>query len=464
MVQIAKKELLFSSLLAVAIALLFYWRFLDNFFAFDDFKYLENFSHGPLAVLFGYNSLRLISNLSWWPLFSISGLDPLSYNIFSLLLHAANGVLLYLFLTRLTKDRAYGIVGSLFFLVNAVGSDAIFWKATNSSLLNVFFYLLTLISYLLYRERNAKGLHVLSISLFLLAMFSKEEAASMPFILLLLELFFFNGLADKKGVIRRTAPFAAIILLYILANWLVFEYLLHGQAEPAKFFKFRPLHTLLTGWSVFFLSPQGVLKAADPAIYLTALGIMLSFFWVRDKRLLYFGYGWVFFAFLPMSFTTLGQLEPRVICNSISRYLYITSIGSAIVLTAVVIRCRETFSGRVYYSTAALFLAFFSALNYGRVQARGAEWQMAGKPTARFLDSIKKSMPNFPPNSYVFVVNAPTGRAFVQQALRATYQNPEITWIVDPYKYIRKPGENAFLIICNWRDAAEVDLEIHPVK
>ena len=108
---------------------------------------------------------------------------------------------------------------------------------------------------------------------------------------------------DKKTILLRVIPYVTIVIVYILAGKVVFNLLLDTSVEHAKFFKIRPLHTIFAGWSVFFLSPQGNIKLNNPAIYLTAIGIILSFYWVDDKKLLYFGYGWIFLAFLPQSLT-----------------------------------------------------------------------------------------------------------------------------------------------------------------
>jgi hypothetical protein len=81
-----------------------------------------------------------------------------------------------------------------------------------------------------------------------------------------------------------------------------------------------------------------------------------------------------------------------------------------------------------------------------------------------FLDSIKKVMPDFPPNSHVVVLNGPKQWSFMQMALRAFYQRTDIYWIFTPQMYTRGPGENAFFIICKWKDDGGVDLVMSPIK
>ncbi|KAF0219259.1 MAG: hypothetical protein FD174_2345 [Geobacteraceae bacterium] len=434
---------------AAVIAFLYYGRFLDNFFTFDDFKYLENMFRGPMDVMLGYGQLRLVSNASWWPLFEISRFNPFGYNLFALFLYFFNAVLLYVFLFRLLHDKATAFIVSTIFVASGVGADAVFWKATNSSLISLFFYLLTLTIYVNYRRTN-KGRHlVLSVGLFVLAMFSKEEAASLPFIIAVIDLLFFNGREDKAGVIRRVAPYAAIILFYMLANAYIFNYLLHTQADPAKLFRFRPIYSLIGGGTAFYLAPDGFVRLDDPFVYVTALLIPVSLIFVKEKKLLIFGYAWVFFTFLPQSLTGLGQFEPRVIVNSISRYLYITSIGSSLVFGAVLTGIRERFPGKVRFAVCSLFLTAFVWINYSRVQSRGNEWRASGAPVEDFIYSLKGVMPAFPDRAHVHVVNSPTGRAFIQQAMRAFYGTPDILWVDDPRTVSLKAGDSLFVIFYN---------------
>lgn len=458
--KVGKQKLAILAIVAVAVSVIYYGRFLGNYFVYDDFKYLENMLDGPRAIVLGYGNLRVVANLAWWPLYLLSGADPFLYNLFAILIHAANAILLYLFLSRLPRLKDYALFGSALFLLNGVGCDALFWKAANSTLISLFFYLSALYLYVAYSQGGGRSRYLLSLGLALLAMFSKEDAASLPFIILLVEILFFEGGRRLKETAVRVAPYVAIVLIYFLANWIVFNLLQQTTFEHARLFKVRPLYSLLAGWTVFFLSPQGYLTMGNPAIYLTAVGIIASFFWVRDRRLLYFGYGWIFFVFLPQSFTSLGQFIPENTFRSISRYHYITSIGSSLILAAVICRLRELFSPKVCRTLTAVFFFLFIGLNYFQVQQRGMVWRGDGERLARFLGEMKRVMPAFPPDSHVFVVNAPTGRAYMQQSLRVVYGTRGITWIPDPAAYVRKPGENVFFIVCDWKDNGEVALRI----
>ena len=108
-----------------------------------------------------------------------------------------------------------------------------------------------------------------------------------------------------------------------------------------------------------------------------------------------------------------------------------------------------------------VFTLSFIWINHANVEKRGTEWRDDAAPVEAFLPRMKQAMPIFPPNSNIYVENAPTGRAYVQQSMRAYYGNPSITWIVDPSKYIKKPGDSAFLIQVEWgqHDVASISIQ-----
>jgi hypothetical protein len=452
----------FFPLFAVVVALFYYGPFLDNFFTFDDFKYMENMYRSRLDVMIGYGSLRIISNLSWWPLFALSGTNPFAYNLFALIVFTANGILLYFLLLRLFADRTISFLAAAFFITSSVGADAVLWKATNSSLISLFFYLSTLLCYTKYRQTQLRKYYFQSIALYAFAIFSKEEAASLPFIAALIDIVFFGGWLDKRGLLRRIAPFCALIIFYLAANAVVFNYLLGKRADPQTLFSLRPLYSLLGGSCAFFLAPDGFIRINSKPVYLTALFIALSFLLGGNRRLLLFGYLWIFFAFLPQSLTGLGQFEPRVMVNSISRYLYITSIGTGIVLAVVLHRLRDLVPVRVWYAIAGCVLVLFVWLHYPRVSERGEQWQSDGEVVKEFIVAMKRNMAQFPSPSYIFIEHRPTGTAFVQQALRAFYGNPQI-YLVSKSSEVPADSHAALFSVDCWQ-APQVQVQITPLR
>lgn len=451
-------------LLASAVTGLYFIPFLNNFFTYDDFALIEHVHQGPIKVLQGYNyTLRFVTNSLWIPLYALSGLDPAGYNLFSMLLWLLNAILLYIFLRRLLHEPLLAAAAGFIFAGSAIGADAVFWRAANGTLLDLTFYLLTLYLYTAFRQTGRPAYWRLSLVTFCLAVFTKEESASLPLVVILLEWLYFGGISDLKGISRRCISYWALTASSLLINYIIIYKILQVQSELANLSKFRPLHSLFSGWTVFFLDLDGKLKIGDPRIYVTALLIVAALVLVKDRRLLLLGLGWIFLTFLPQSLSNLSQFEPRFIFSSLSRHLYLPSAGAAIAYTAILAELKDRFSPKVAMVSAALFLTLFLSHNYNQLQKRGEEWRDDGEPTKLFLESIRKVVPEFPPNTHIYVNNGPTGRAYIQQSLRAFYKNSTIYWIVDPATYRRKPGETALIIDCYWPQQGDVLFSIRPL-
>lgn len=433
----------------IGIVAFYYAPFINNFFSYDDFRYIENNSHGIKQLLLGYNTFRPISNGVWSPLYLLSGFNPIGYSLFSMTLVCINGFLAYFFLLKLFQNRLFAFLSGILFVASGVGADAILWKCASNSLIAFFFYLITLNFYIIFRQSGKPIYFPVALMFFLFAMLSKEDAASLPFVILLIELVVFEPGRVSKNLIIRVSAFAAVVLVCLLLGKLLF-FILQLPPELNKFYKIRPLHSMFSGFTSFFLEPNGFLNFKQPLFYCSVIALPAAFVLSKDRRLLLFALGWIFLTFLPQSLTSLGQFEPKYLFNSMSRYLYIVSLGPAMVYAALLSGLRRRLPDIFSFSLILLFMLFFVWSNHANVEKRGFAWREDAAPVEVFLPRMKQVMPTFPPNSYIYVENAPTGRAYVQQSMRAYYQNPSITWIGDPTTFVKKPGDSAFLILVEW--------------
>lgn len=445
----------------IGIVAFYYAPFVNNFFSYDDFRYIENNCHGIRQLLLGYNTFRPISNGVWGPLYLLSGFNPVAYSLFSMTLACLNGFLVYFFLLQLFQNRMFAFLSGILFVASGVGADAILWKCASNSLVAFFFYLLTLNFYIKFRQSGKRLYFPLALVFFLCAMFSKEDAASLPLVILLMELLVLEPGRVSKRLIVRVSAFVVVVLVFLFLGKLVF-FLLQQPPELNIFYKIRILHSIFSGFTSFFLEPNGVLNFRQPLFYCSVIALPAAFVFSKDKRLLLFALGWIFLTFLPQSLTSLGQFEPKNLFNSISRYLYIVSLGPAMVYAALLSGLRKRLPNVFSISLILIFILFFVWSNHVNVQKRGVTWREDAAPVKIFLSRMKQVMGTFPPNSYIYVENAPTGRAYVQQSMRAYYQHPSITWIVDPTTFVKQPGDSAFLILVEWwgqNDVASISIQ-----
>src|SRR5205823_13288209 len=106
----------------------------------------------------------------------------------NVLLHIANTVLLFLFLWRFTGALwRSGFVASLF-AFHPLRVESVAWIAERKDVLSTLFWMLTLWAYLEYKRKPEVGRYVAVVLLFAAGLMSKPMLVTVPFVLLLLDL------------------------------------------------------------------------------------------------------------------------------------------------------------------------------------------------------------------------------------------------------------------------------------
>jgi Flp pilus assembly protein TadD len=147
----------------------------------------------------------------WHPLSWVShmvdgqlyGLNPGGHHRTSMLLHAANAVLVFLVFRRMTGAFWRCVVLAALFALHPLQVDSVAWVAERKTLLSAFFWLLTLWAYARYAEVQSPAFHTTNhgsrithypsffyvLSLFFLAcgLMCKPVLVTLPFVLLLLD-------------------------------------------------------------------------------------------------------------------------------------------------------------------------------------------------------------------------------------------------------------------------------------
>ncbi len=213
------------------LALIAYWNSLDGSFHFDDFVLFSDPDiTGPG---FGWAILRLgqtrpLTYLTFHWNYALGATDPAGYHWVNLLLHAANSVLVLLLARRHLKSLAAFLAAALFAL-HPLQTQAVDYIFARSSLLAVFFALLSF--WLFLKER-----HAWSVAAFALSLLAKEETAALPVFFLLYDLLW-------KRRRPRSGYYAAMFGLVVLVGARLF-YVLHTIAEPGVGFRVKEMPAL----------------------------------------------------------------------------------------------------------------------------------------------------------------------------------------------------------------------------
>jgi len=145
------------------------------------------------------------------------GMNPFGYHLTSLLLHAANTIAVYLLALQLlravsrhpqsmTPALRFGAASAaLLFALHPLRAEPVAWVTERRELLCSFFYLSAVLAYLrAWQARRGDGAlerrwYSVSVGLFGLAVFSKAMAITLPFVLLILDVYPLGRLGSGAG-------------------------------------------------------------------------------------------------------------------------------------------------------------------------------------------------------------------------------------------------------------------------
>jgi lipoprotein NlpI len=158
----------------------------DNLVVFEEFDKISSLAKIPAAFAGGYlydNYYRPMIMISFIIDTAIAGQSSAMYHLTNLILHLMVSLLVYLFLKRITKEDLLSLLFALWFSIHPLNVNAVSWIAGRNDLLAALFSLLSVLSFIKYREGNGrKYLYLFSVC-YILAMLSKEIGVLIPVIL-----------------------------------------------------------------------------------------------------------------------------------------------------------------------------------------------------------------------------------------------------------------------------------------
>jgi len=196
----------------------------QDFLQWDDALYIQNNSH--IHALTAKNIYWMFTNYeqgNWHPLtwlslainLKLAGYNPVAFKLVNITLHLLNTFFVYLISLNIllrvrfnlqqrnatdnfhhqianVDDRYLSIASMLTAMIFALHPqhvESVTWIAERKDVLCGFFYLLTLLSYLKFRESDQRKWLAISLVLFVFALMSKSMAVTLPFVLILLDVY-----------------------------------------------------------------------------------------------------------------------------------------------------------------------------------------------------------------------------------------------------------------------------------
>ncbi|MGA8776819.1 MAG: tetratricopeptide repeat protein [Terriglobales bacterium] len=187
---------LLCCLALIAVVLAVYNPVIHNSFVnYDDEGYIVQNAH-VRAGLTGDTvkwAFTTYDQSNWHPLTWLShaldceifGLNPAGHHYTSVLLHAANAVLLFLLLQSATGFRWRSLMVAALFALHPINVESVAWAAERKNVLSMMFFLLALYAYTWYGRRPDVRRYAVVTVAFALALMSKPQVVTFPFLLLL---------------------------------------------------------------------------------------------------------------------------------------------------------------------------------------------------------------------------------------------------------------------------------------
>jgi tetratricopeptide (TPR) repeat protein len=211
------------ALLVAGLAAAAYLPSLAGVFHFDDYNVIVHYPtvHSWDALLEraggGVRPLLKASYTLNWTL-------GFGFSLFNIVVHALNAALLFLVGDRLFRDRRAAWIAALLFALHPAATEAVTYISGRSSSLMALFYLAAMLSYL-------HGHRFLSVTLFFLAVATRETAVTLPAALLLCEVC--RG-TEWREIVRRQWPHWALLAaggVFLLLNQRYFDLVAYGYGE-----------------------------------------------------------------------------------------------------------------------------------------------------------------------------------------------------------------------------------------
>jgi hypothetical protein len=437
-------------LVLIALVFILFGKTLNNHFNSDDYLVVYQASQTKLTppeVVREF--LRPSWGLYYRPLITLFfdvleswfGIAPTRYHLISLLCYSVLCAEVYLLGLLLTKKIIPAFAAALLFMTMNAHAEAIFWISSLNGIVENIFSLASLIFFILWRNRLKPPLYLISVGLFLVALFLKESAIALPLVLILYDALLGGGFVWPQALRRAaksTSAFFATGIAFVILRW----FIMRQVVLPPPLTSFNLRAALLGSWQVILMTLSPIdwallvhwfntferrgfifyLFAALSLLIIAGLPLLLK------KHRLLFLLGWMFAGVVPIILLGLAPSE---------RHVVFSSAGAAVLIAIALSAAAERLFARTPLAAkaSALFLVFvFSATSFYFLNQRRVAWKTASDIAASIVAQTVTAYPAPQSNETFFFLNAPDtyDGAFVFRfenlafALRLFYKQPSV--------------------------------------
>lgn len=358
-------------LLLAALTLAVFWNIQHfDFILYDDPAYVILNTH-VRSGLNGSSFLWAITTMdmsNWHPLTWLSlmldhdifRLNPAGYHWTNLVIHIAGVILLFSVFKRMTADIWKSAFIAALFAIHPLHVESVAWISERKDVLSAFLWFLTMWAYIRYAKRPGPQRKLLLIAVYALGLTAKPMLVTLPFVLILLDIWPLKRLAVPFKGFRKTQPGdvdeakvsvphairekLSLFFLSVLSSTMTYLAQMNWKAMPSL--EVLPLEMRLANAVITYV--QYILKmfwptdlaffypyvpwwppwiAAGATLFLTGLTLLVVRF-ARTRPYLAVGWFWYLGTLVPV--IGMVQVGSQALAD---RYTYIPLIGLFIMIT-----------------------------------------------------------------------------------------------------------------------------------
>lgn len=268
---------------------------------------------------------------------SVFGVNAVEMHVLNVLLHAANAVLLFLLLKRMTQRFWPSAAVAALFAIHPINVESVAWVTERKNVLCFFFGLLSLHAYTTYARRASKPAYLAALTCFGLALLAKPMLVPLPAGLLLLDIWPFGRL-DWTNWRRRALEKLPFLLLAVGSCLMTMR--ATATVNSAVTFDFMPFQVRVSNaliayatylsqmaWPsdlcVLYPHKQEVelLKAGISFLTLTIITVTA---WRLRRPYPYLLIGWLWFLGMLVPMIGFVQVGPQ---SHADRFTYVAQLG-----------------------------------------------------------------------------------------------------------------------------------------
>ena len=330
---------------------------------------------------------------NWHPLTSILymtdvqllGLRPGPHHWVSVVLHLLSGVLLFLVFLRMTGATGRSAFVAALFLLHPLHVESVAWAAELKDVLSAFFFMLTLWAYVSYVRRSGTLRYFAVCMLFALGLMSKPMLVTLPFVLLLLDVWPLSRLVGDgeiwRGGARLVIEKIPLFVMSVLSS--VVTIVVQQRSGAVTAWDQLSLQARVANALVSYVAYIGKMlwplhlgvfypydanlpmRAVIGSAALLLLMSVIAIWQVRQCPYLFTGWFW----YLGMLVPVIGLVQAGA-QSMADRYTYLPSIGLCIIVAWGAYDSLESFPARNAVLAAAGLVEVLSCVVVARTQVR----------------------------------------------------------------------------------------------